>query len=267
MRRLGQLFAVMTWLLIGGSLIIITGGLFGRPLLLAAVPTGSMLPVLKPGDLIVVLPTWSMGAPGLDDVVVFKTPQDQNWIVHRIIDGNGTEGFVTMGDANPVSDPQRVFPKDIAGIVPQAGGKALRLPRMGAFRFANGPLSSPVVAGVALILGIYLLLMDASPEPRQRRFARSRTGSQRSRTILHAYAGLAVTAFLTTLIPAWTLSSDTDIAYEIVESRSTRATKSNRYLRGEEHKETVVIKNPSPLPLMVVFATADAHVHYEPWSA
>lgn len=266
-QRLGQLFAAMTWLLIAGSLIIITGGLFGRPLLLAAVPTGSMVPALKPGDLIVVLPTWTMGAPGLGDVVVFKTPKDPTWIVHRIIDGNSAEGFITQGDANLVSDPNRVEPEDIAGIVPQSAGNAWRLPRLGAFRFTKGPLSSPVVAGVAMVLGIYLLVTDTRPRSRRAPGLGGGKGAHRHAGVLHLYMGLAVTAFLTTLVPAWTLSEDREIRYEIAESQPVQSTKANRYLLGAVHQEPVLIKNPSPLPVVVTFATHDRHVTYRPWTA
>lgn len=151
MKQLGRFLTVLTWLLIIGGMIVISGGLMGRPLLVAAVPTSSMVPALQPGDLIVVLPTWTLTHPGLGDIVVYKTPTDQNWIVHRIVDGNAIDGFITKGDANPVSDTRPVFVSDMAGVVPQVGGAALRLPMAGSLRVAAGPLSSPILRSESVV--------------------------------------------------------------------------------------------------------------------
>ncbi|MDF2629945.1 MAG: peptidase signal peptidase [Symbiobacteriaceae bacterium] len=266
MKQLGRLLSVITWLLILGGIVIISGGLLGRPLLVAAVPTTSMVPVLRPGDLIVVLPTWTVAHPGLGDIVVFKTDEDRSWIVHRIVDGNAAEGFITKGDANPISDPVRVFPRDMAGVVPQWGGSAVRLPRLGDLRIESGPLSSPVIAGVALVLGVFLLLADMQPVrvPRVRHGRRHRA---RPDAILYVYLGLAGTAFITTLIPAWTLSSEQLVAYDIAESRTAGTQPRAKYLQGEVHQEYVTVENPSPLPLLVVYATDAPGLTYTPWSA
>jgi signal peptidase I len=76
MKRIGSLISALVWLMVASSVIITAGGLLGRPLLLAAVPTGSMMPALAPSDMIVVLPTWLMPGPRPGDIVVFKTPQN-----------------------------------------------------------------------------------------------------------------------------------------------------------------------------------------------
>lgn len=266
MKQLGRLLSIVTWLLIAAGVIIISGGLLGRPLLMASVPTTSMVPALNPGDLIVVLPTWTVTHPGLGDIVVFKTPEDRSWIVHRIVDGNAAEGFVTRGDANPVPDPKRVFPRDMAGVVPQWNGQALRLPRLGSLRMDTGPLASPIVAGIALVAGVFFLLMDMQPVKvphlRHRRQNRARASS-----VLVIYLGLGGTAFLTTLIPAWTLSSNQLAAYEIIAQRPANHIPFGKYLQGEVHREEVVVANPSPLPLLVVFAAEDPALAYTPWSA
>lgn len=266
MKHFGRLLSVITWLLIIGGLVIISGGLMGRPLLMAAVPTTSMVPALQPGDLIVVFPTWAIAPPGLGDIVVYKTPQDRNWIVHRIVDGNATEGFVTRGDANSVPDPRRVFPRDMAGVVPQWDGKALRVQRLGLLRSNSGPLSSPILAGVALVIGVFLLVMDMQPirVPRLRRRAQHRHGHE---MLMPLYLGLVATAFLTTLIPAWTLSSSEHVQYEIVDRLPANIRPLGRYLASEGFHETVTIQNPSPLPLLIAFSSTDPTLSYTPWDA
>lgn len=266
MKHLGRFLSLITWLLVAGSIVIITGGLFGRPLLMAAVPTGSMVPVLNPGDLIVVLPTWAVHSPGLDDIVIFRTKEDQDWIVHRIVDGNTTEGFVTKGDANQTPDPDRVFPRHMAGVVPQWRGGALRLPRLGLLSLQQGPLSSPAVAGIALAMGMYLLFLDARPRVKLPRFPRPKQ-RPRADAVLSLYAGLAASAFLSTLIPAWTLSSREFLKYQVVASRPINLKQNGVFLQGQTYHEEVKVKNPSPLPLVVTFRSGDPNVTYSPWWA
>jgi len=258
------LLSAALWLLVAASVAILIGGLFGRPVLMAAVPTGSMIPVLQPGDLIVVLPTWAVPTMKDRDIVVFKTPQNQDWIVHRIIDGNAAEGFVTKGDNNPVRDPDRVFPRDIAGFVPQWQNGALHLPRLGLLSIDQGPLSSPVVAGVALAMGVYLLVVDVKPRLKLPR-VRFRTRSQAPGTaVLSLYLGLAGAVFLTTLIPAWTLSQRQLTRYEVIAQRNLRWVKDTEYLLGEQHMESVPVTNPSPLPLIIIFRSTDPYMRYAP---
>ncbi len=264
MKRLGFLLSVVIWMLIGGSVVVLAGGLFGRPLLLAAVPTGSMVPTMTPGDLIVVLPTWAMHGAGIGDVVVFKTPQDRNWIVHRIVNGNVAEGFVTKGDANHSPDSTRVFPRDIVGIVPQVQGTVLHMPRLGALSIGNGPLSSPIVAGVALVMGVYLLVLDARPRFHLPHRAPRKSAVRESAPVVSIYLGLAATVFITSLVPAWTISAAEPIKYEVVQQRPEGVTKEGQYLRGMPHSEEVTIRNPSPLPLVVVFHAEDPAVVYDP---
>lgn len=264
MKRVGLLLSAITWLLVAGSVVIITGGMFGRPLLLAAVPTGSMAPALVPGDLIVVMPTWVVQAPGIGDIVVFKTPADQQWVVHRIVDGNAADGFVTKGDANRSADPNRVVQRDMAGVVPQWNGRALRLSRLGMLSIDSGPLSSPVVAGVALVMGVYLLVLDVRPQVRLPRLGKQRSTRLTSEAVISMYVGLAGTAFLTTLIPAWTLSSRQIMQYEVVATRPANVQRLGQFLVGGKHAELVPVDNPSPLPLVVVFSSPDPHLKYEP---
>ncbi len=264
MKQLGVFLSAALWLLVAGSVAILTGGLFGRPVLMAAVPTGSMIPILQPGDLIVVLPTWVVPAVKERDIVVFKTPQNRDWIVHRIIEGNAAEGFVTKGDNNPVSDPDRVFPREIAGVVPQWQDGALHLPRLGLLSIDQGPLSSPVVAGVALAMGLYLLVMDVKPRVKLPKFRLQRRSTASGTAVLSLYLGLSGAVFLSTLIPAWTLSQRQLVQYEVIAQRHLNWINDTEYLLGERHMESVPVSNPSPLPLIIIFQSSDPYMRYAP---
>lgn len=264
MNYVGRLFSIGTWLLVCGSVVVLVGGLFGRPLLLAAVPTGSMVPALSPGDMIVVLPNWAVTQPGLSDIVIFKSRENENWVVHRIIDGNSAEGFVTQGDANPTPDSGRILHRDVVGVVPQVNGKPLRLPRLGLLSVAEGPLSSPVVAGVALAMGVYLLVLDVRPSFRMPRLKLVQKSHAHPSALLSMYLGLAATAFITTLLPAWTLSSKQQVRYEVVEQIDTRAFRDTEKLLGQDYSESVPVRNQSPLPLITVFVADDPNISYSP---
>lgn len=123
------------------------------------------------------------------------------------------------------------------------------------------------MAGGALILGVVLLLADMKPAMRVPHLRHRRQQHARPEGILMVYLGLAGIALLTTLIPAGTLSTRQEVSYEIVAERSVSATWVGQYLVGEPHREEVVIENPSPLPLLVVFAAEDPYLTYQPSSA
>jgi signal peptidase I len=264
-KRVGFLFSVLTWLLVATSVVILTGGVFHRPLLLAAVPTGSMAPTLNPGDMIIVLPTWAVPPLTEGDIVVFKTPRDREWIVHRIIGGDAFSGYVTKGDANPTADVNSVRQNHIAGIVPRWNGQAARLPRLGVLSLDKGPLSSPVVAAVALVMGIFLLVLDLPERQSAPRGRAQPQGRTRPGMVLQLYIGFATTVFLTTLIPAWTMSSSMEMRYQFVDQHHANVKSAGLFLTGRPHQESAPFENPSFLPLLVVYSPEDPFIHYDPW--
>src|SRR5699024_199222 len=88
--------------------------------------TGSMEPMLEPGDLIIVKsidPT----EVKVDDVITYKNSQN-TMITHRIVDLNLQDGevfFETKGDANNVKDEGNVQSDQLVGsllfFIPKAG--------------------------------------------------------------------------------------------------------------------------------------------------
>lgn len=88
--------------------------------------TGSMEPVLDPGDLIVVKSVDPMKVK-VNDVITYKNSQN-TMITHRIVDLNLREGevfFETKGDANNVRDEGNVQSDQLVGSllfsIPKAG--------------------------------------------------------------------------------------------------------------------------------------------------
>ena len=82
--------------------------------------TGSMIPAINPGDM-VVSTTPDKKAPQIGDVVVYSGKRFDGTEVasfaHRIIGGNATTGFTVKGDNNPDPDTQKPVLSEIQGVV------------------------------------------------------------------------------------------------------------------------------------------------------
>jgi len=260
----GRLISLVTWLLVAGSLAIIMGGLTGRPVLLAAVPTSSMVPALKPGDLILVLPLFGRELSE-GQIVVYKSDRDKTWIVHRIVGGDEVGGFVAKGDANDYTDPHRVLRRHVAGTVPVIGGRVVKAPGLGALSLDRGPLANPYVASTAMVLGIYLLVSDQrlrwgrSPFSRRRRERTPRSAAGIGATYLALGLGVATLTYLS----YWSLSSHQAGTVEVVAQRFPWSDR-RLLLPGESRTETTRLENPSFVPLIVNLRADDSRAEWSP---
>ncbi|MFZ5823188.1 MAG: signal peptidase I [Bacillota bacterium] len=259
---IGRLISLVTWLLVAGSLAIIMGGLAGRPVLLAAVPTTSMVPALYPGDLIAVVPLLGRRL-SVGQIVVFKTEKDPTWIVHRIIGGSEQEGFITQGDGNQTPDPYLVYPRHVAGVVPMVGERVAKVSGLGALSLERGPLSNPYVAAVAMVLGIYLLASDQTlawrgfaPVVRRRR-ARGLAG------VVALYLALGLGVSMLTYLSTWSLSSRQAGRVEVVRELYPWSS-SHQILLGGERQEQVTLENPSRVPLIMGLSASDPSFRWSP---
>lgn len=141
------------WLAVGAAVIAAvalvasaaTGGQF------LVVQGGSMLPALRPGDLVVVRPC-AVGSLRRGDVVNYRPSSRSGSVTHRIVGANGTGApprLVTKGDANAQPDTVACGASNVRGkvvaVVPKVGMAA---------RF----LRTPVGFGVGVVLPSVLLL-------------------------------------------------------------------------------------------------------------
>jgi len=95
---------------------------------LMVVVSGSMVPTLNPGDIVIVQ---GRSEYCVDDIVVYKTYRNQKPIVHRIM-GIGENGnYVTKGDHNIFSDPGMIAPEEGVGIEDIRGKVVYVIPKLG----------------------------------------------------------------------------------------------------------------------------------------
>jgi signal peptidase len=93
----------------------------------ALVPTGSMVPLINPGDIVLIAPVQAELIK-LGDIIEYKNSKEKINIVHRVIEIGGDAGtlyFITKGDANNTPDVDPVSPQAILGkeifIIPKVG--------------------------------------------------------------------------------------------------------------------------------------------------
>lgn len=82
--------------------------------------TGSMEPVIKPGDIVLLAPT-PRTQPELGDIVAYTarrfSGESVGVFTHRIIGGDPVNGWMMKGDNNPSPDVQKPKAEDISGVV------------------------------------------------------------------------------------------------------------------------------------------------------
>ena len=118
------------------------------------VSSGSMIPVLNVGDILIVKDGNTFNSLKVGDIIVFNRPQGgDRVIVHRIIeisDRFGEKVIVTKGDANDGIIPGTDFPireKDYIGSV------AYTVPKVGlVMKYLNPPVNYIIIAGIIGIL-------------------------------------------------------------------------------------------------------------------
>lgn len=147
-------------LLLGAWFYFLAPTAIGGPASYVVVSGHSMDGTYRTGDLIV---TREQASYQVGDIVTFRVG-DGGQVIHRIIDGNGHDGYVLQGDNNPDPDPWHPTDEDVVGRswVRLAGAAwILDLPR------------NPIFAGSAAgILAILYLLLDE----RKQRHAGARSG-------------------------------------------------------------------------------------------
>jgi len=175
-------------LVLTSGFVLVVGQVFGVPLGLAFVETGSMAPTMEPGDGFVALPPAILGGVDEGDVVTFDAQNIENGrlTTHRVVGGT-PDGYITRGDANAFTDQQSnepPVPRDrVVAEAVQVGGTVVVIPNLGdavsavrgAFAAVGDPFGLSVNQVVAFVLVALLAayLLDESGAAGEKRTDRS----------------------------------------------------------------------------------------------
>jgi signal peptidase len=123
----------------------------------------SMEPTYEYGDVVIAHPSSNYQA---GDVIAFRVPEGDigagTVVIHRIIGGDATTGFITQGDNNPDPDDWRPLPSDILGAA------WWRIPVVG--RLMSMLRTVPGIALVAGLLAALLVVLGTeTPDRRGKR--------------------------------------------------------------------------------------------------
>lgn len=106
---------VLSAVLISFSVLSASGFMKARIVL-----TGSMEPIIKPGDVVLLAPT-PRTQPKLGDIVSYTarrfSGESVGVFTHRIIGGDPVNGWLVKGDNNPSPDVQKPKAEDVSGVV------------------------------------------------------------------------------------------------------------------------------------------------------
>lgn len=124
----------------------------GGPASYVIVSGKSMLPTLETGDLVV---THRQSGYEAGDMVAYRVAG--KLVIHRIVGGNGVDGYLMQGDNNPAVDPWKPTDAEIAGtagLVVPSGGVPLE-------KLRHDPLLLACLAGGA---ALFLTLRQRSKD-------------------------------------------------------------------------------------------------------
>lgn len=111
---------------------------------LVVVPTGSMIPVINEGDMVLVEKTDVLGLMEefnpedvkAGDIIIYEknSSSGDEMVIHRVIAVNESEGkkqFKMKGDNNNISDPGMVSSESVTGKVITWGVDPVKIPQVG----------------------------------------------------------------------------------------------------------------------------------------
>ncbi|AEE44768.1 signal peptidase I [Cellulomonas fimi] len=138
---------------------------------LTVVSGSSMEPTYVTGDLVVS----RCGAPQVGDVVVYRPHElDGARIIHRLVGGDGTTGWVVQGDNNDWTDPFTPTDEEILGVA------ALHVPKVG---LVGRLFTSPWVWGSCMLVALGLLVWPSSRDDETDPASPDLAGAPQDRTL------------------------------------------------------------------------------------
>jgi signal peptidase len=266
--------AAATLALVVVVLLLVAGQLLGQPLLLGYVTSGSMEPTLSAGDGFVAVPSFLAGDPAPGDVVVFEaeTVQGGGLTTHRVV-GETEQGYVTKGDANPITDQDGGEPyvteDRIVAHALRVNGGVVAIPLLGTVvtgvravvAAPFGLVGTENVGTVLVFVGMLLFVLAGATGGRSVRKTQRSTSRENVvriwAVVLLAAAVVTMAATAAMLVPADTYEIDLVTSDEPTEDPQVVAP-------GERAEVSYDVHNGGVVPVLVVSEPLDEGVTVEP---
>jgi signal peptidase len=241
-----------------------------QPLLITVVRSNSMFPLFERGDLVLIERITPKDTVRAGDIVVFKTEigdySKVGWIIHRIVDGNDQDGYITKGDNNPSTDQEMggTPPIKKEWIVSRAitlGHYPLKVKSLGLLPlWVENLQSNPyVLPGFAILLAAVIGIVEWI---RSKKKKLQRKGRLDIHTI-YFISGITVSVLMyATMISA---SQHINVVYEVSETdQGVMDGSSVGMIRiGDEvEKPLVELNNKGFFPLFVFIVTKDPQISF-----
>lgn len=125
---------ILGWIIYFGFIVALIYGIpkglsvaLDTPYPMAAITSGSMWPMLKKGDIVLIKGVKDKKDIKKGDIVVYKN--ERGFTIHRVIETRETE-LVTKGDANNISDAPISY-EDLIGKAVNFNNKVFKIPWAG----------------------------------------------------------------------------------------------------------------------------------------
>jgi signal peptidase I len=239
-----------------------------KPLLMSAVRSNSMYPLFQRGDMLLVSPVINKDNLRIGDIIFFKDNggryETQGWIVHRIVGGNITEGFITKGDNNDYTDQSEragavlVKPEFIGGKVFSIGLYPIKIPLLGHLplimeKYSKSPLLLPVIVFI-------IVAMLAFGELSKKKIKKQRK-LKLEKQLIYFLSG--VTVFVLALSTMLKSSQHFNIKYEVSKTSNGALLGSNvgiLKLGQSFEKSLSAVSNSNFLPVIATITTDDNQI-------
>lgn len=269
MKRYHKLFNIIFYVAILIPLTIsISSLVFKYPLLITTIRSNSMYHLMEKGDIVFIKPA-SKNSIQIGDMIVFSTNKnvsDNKLVLHRVVDGNATEGFITKGDANDFLDQDmgfdKVMPENIYSKVITINNNPVKIPVLGHISLWAENLFSRSFLLPVIAIAVVTVLLTAQPMAKKRK---KRKKSRLDMPLLYFLTGLVMMIIFGSSMLA--SSRLIYIPYEVSEKTEGAISGSNIGIikKGAtiENKHISTVSNKGFYPLLVSVTSKDNQLSFD----
>lgn len=267
MKKAYKIFSVLFYLLIFVLLLSsFTATILKRPLLFTAIRSNSMYPLYEKGDIGLIIPA-PKSSYKIGDIIVFEGEDElgqKKLIMHRIVEGDLKEGFITKGDANDLADQEqgfkRVKPESVFCKAVVMNNTPIKLPLLGHIPLwmENLDVEPSFFPLLTLILIVIVILLDIFKKPGKQKTPKLDT------TLLCFAVGLSLSILMGTTILSG--CQNLIMPYEVSESQEGALMGSSIGVikKGDTIKDKHIstVSNKGAFPLLVSISCNDEQITF-----